>query len=203
MKLFKKKYNPEFDQTVTMRGKGVSVGRFTYGVNNIFIHTWVEPETLKIGRYCSIAGNIQVYMGGSHRTDWISTFPFGTIYQEYLKSPRVLGHPKSNGDVVIGNDVWIGYGATIMSGVKIGDGAVIGANAHVIKDVPPYAIVSGNPAQLIRYRFAPEIIECLLRWKWWEFDHHHVDQLARVLCDIPDLSHLNAVIETTKNWPRS
>lgn len=203
MKLFRKKYNPESDQILTIRGKSVSVGRFTYGVSNIFIHTWVEPETLKIGRYCSIAGNVQVYMGGSHRTDWISTYPFGTIYHDYLKSKRVPGHPKSNGDVVIGNDVWIGYGATIMSGLSIGDGAVIGANAHVVKDVPPYAIVSGNPAQIIRSRFSPKIIDLLLQWRWWEFSYLQVDQLVKYLCASPDEMKLNELMQLTKDWPRS
>lgn len=203
MKLFKKKYNPEFDQIINLRGKQVSVGRFTYGASNIFIHTWVEPETLQIGRYCSIAGNVQVYMGGSHRTDWISTYPFGTIYHDYLKSPRVPGHPKSNGDVVIGHDVWIGHGATIMSGVKVGNGAVIGANAHVVRDVPPYSIVSGNPAQVVRQRFSPEVVECLLAWSWWEFSHQDVDKLVPDLCSPLTIDDLRALVESTKDWSRS
>ncbi len=203
MKLFKKKYNPEFDQVIKLHGKSVIVGRFTYGARNIFIHTWEEPETLKIGRYCSIAGNIQVYMGGSHRTDWISTYPFGTVYRDYLKSLRVPGHPKSNGDVVIGNDVWIGHGATIMSGIQVGDGAVIGANAHVVSNVPPYAIVSGNPAQIIRYRFSDEVISLLMEWKWWEFSHSEIDGLVSDLCAAPAIQKLKELMETTKGWSRS
>jgi acetyltransferase-like isoleucine patch superfamily enzyme len=203
MKLFKKKYNPEFDQLIKLYGKSVSVGRFTYGARNVFIHTWGEPETLKIGRYCSIAGNIQVYMGGSHRTDWISTFPFGTVYHDFLKSPRVPGHPKSNGDVVIGNDVWIGYGATIMSGINIGDGAVIGANAHVVSDVPPYAIISGNPAKVIRQRFPAEIINLLLEWKWWEFPHKEIDGLVNDLCAPPSVEKIEELMRVSRDWSRS
>lgn len=202
MKLFKKKYSPIKDQVLKLFGKDVEVGRFTYGARNIFIHTWGEPENLKIGRYCSIAGNIQVYLGGSHRVDWISTYPFGTIYHDVIKAKRVPGHPKSNGDVVIGNDVWIGHGATIMSGVTLGDGAVVGANAHVVKDVPPYSIVAGNPATVIKTHFNSDIIELLLKWRWWEFSSDKVDLIAARLCSEPSLSLVESLMSESTNWPR-
>src|SRR5208283_2957437 len=104
--------------------------------------------------FCSIAPNrVTIVLGGQHRPDWVSSYPFNDLFIEFK---RFKGSPVSKGDVIIGNDVWIGLDAVILSGIKIGDGAVIGSNALVTKDVPPYAIVGGNPAKLIRYRFDEE-----------------------------------------------
>lgn len=91
-------------------------------------------------------------------------------------------HPKSNGDVIIGNDVWIGYGATLMSGVKVGDGAVIAANSVVTKNVEPYTIVGGNPAKVIRKRFEKEVIEKLLKIQWWNWDDSKINKNLKFLC---------------------
>jgi len=119
-----------------------------------------EEEGLIIGKYCSIAANVTIMLGGNHRYDWITTYPFSVIWPAYS---YIKGHPKSKGFVVIGNDVWIGRNAMIMSGVHIGDGAVVGAGSIITKDVPPYAIVAGNPAKVVRYRFNEDQIERLLR----------------------------------------
>ena len=137
----------------------VKIGAFTYGFENISIKQWNEGAALTIGKFCSIGPNITIFLGGNHRTDWITTFPFGHIFTEQLGGHSIEGHPITNGEVLIGNDVWIGYGATIMSGIKIGDGAVISANATVVKDVKPYEIVGGNPAKLIKKRFTDEVIQ--------------------------------------------
>ena len=93
------------------------------------------------------------------------------------------GHPTTRGDITIGNDVWIGRGATVLSGVTVADGAVIGAGAVVAKDVPPYAIVVGNPARVVRYRFSDEVIEALLRIRWWEWPDAVIEQRVSELCD--------------------
>tara|TARA_R100001163_G_C5068018_1_gene207694 strand:- start:295 stop:894 length:600 start_codon:yes stop_codon:yes gene_type:complete len=159
----------------------VTVGEFTYGTKNI--KTWVDgPNTsnLIIGKYSSIAHFCKIYLGGNHRTDWITTFPIFSV-----RNPSEVSY--TNGDVVIGNDVWIAGNVTIMSGVNIGDGAVLANNSHVVKDVPPYAIVGGNPAQLIKYRFTPDQITKLLTIRWWEWDHNKVLENGKLLCS-PDIN---------------
>ena len=140
-------------------------------LSNITLHDWRRGSRLFVGSYCSVANNVQIFSGGNHRTDFVSTFTF---------SAEVVGITK--GHVVIGNDVWLGKGCTIMSGVTIGDGAVVSANAHVVKDVGPYEIVGGNPARLIRRRFSDEQITALLELKWWNLPDKQVDTLVPYLC---------------------
>ena len=122
---------------------------------------------MTVGAFCSIAEGVKVFLGGEHRTDWVTTFPFNVLWQDASGIP---GHPKSKGDVVIGNDVWVGTEALILSGVTIGDGAVVGARAVVAKDVPPYAIAAGNPASVVRKRFDEDTIAALLRIRWWDWE---------------------------------
>jgi acetyltransferase-like isoleucine patch superfamily enzyme len=164
-----------------------SVGRKTYGSENIKIYEWGEGKTIKIGSFCSIATNIQIFIGGNHRPDWITTFPFPHSFS--------VGHPSSNGDVIIGNDVWIGANATIMSGVIIGDGAVIANNSHVVKNVEPYTIVGGNPAKPIRKRFDDETIQKLLKLKWWDFNDDEINRITPILCS----SNINELFELYKD----
>ena len=142
----------------------MSVGKFTYGTPNI-LNIWENSAHVKIGNFCSIASNVNIYTGGNHRTDWVTTYPFGHIHKSIFNKFNGKGHPTTKGDVVIGNDVWIGSNVTIMSGITIGDGAVIANNSHVVKDIDPYSIVGGNPAKHIKYRFTPEQIEKLLEIK--------------------------------------
>lgn len=141
-----------------------AIGRGSYG--NLTLRKYGSDRTLKIGAFTSIADGVTVMLGGEHRPDWVTTFPFNILWPE---AGQLLGHPRSKGDVVIGNDVWIGLEALICSGVEIGDGAVIGARAVVTRDVPPYAIVAGNPGRVVRYRFSQDIIEALLRIRWWDW----------------------------------
>jgi acetyltransferase-like isoleucine patch superfamily enzyme len=158
------------------------VGKYSYHLNNITTFNYGEPTVLKIGAFCSIAEGCKVFLGGNHRTDWITTFPFGHIYQEKFTNFNGSGHPSTNGDVTIGNDVWIGNNVTIMSGVTIGDGAVIAANSHVVKDVEPYSIVGGNPAKHIKYRFNKEVIDKLLKIKWWNWSDYKINNYLPLLC---------------------
>jgi acetyltransferase-like isoleucine patch superfamily enzyme len=163
----------------------MEVGRFTYGHENIKTFWEGDPPScarLKIGSFTSIAERIKIYLGGNHRTDWISTYPFGHINNQTFTAFNGLGHPKTNGDVTIGNDVWIGADVTIMSGINIGDGAVVAANSHVVKDVEPYTIVGGNPAKLIRKRFTDDQISKLLDLKWWNLDLETINNISPLLC---------------------
>ena len=119
---------------------------------------------LRVGNFCAIADSATIITGREHKPEWVSMYPFNIFYKEYKNMPEAL---KTKGDVIIGNDVWIGHNATILSGVTIGDGAVVGACSVVAKDIPPYAIVVGNPAKIIRFRFNQEIIDKLLELQWW------------------------------------
>lgn len=144
-----------------------NIGPGSYGDLKVF--HWGEGATLSVGSYVSIAQGVSVFLGGEHRPDWVTTYPFNVLWPE---GRGIAGHPRTKGDVRIGNDVWVGAGATIMSGVTVGDGAVIGARALVSRDVPPYGIVVGNPAQLIKRRFDDPTIERLLELKWWDWPPH-------------------------------
>ena len=136
----------------------VEIGRYSYG--DLYPVMWYDNGAkLKIGSFCSIAEEVRFLVGGEHSYRTISTFPFD-VFATRTSGP----HDGSKGDIVVGDDVWIGFRAMIMSGVTIGQGAMVAANALVTKDVPPYAIVGGNPARVIKYRFTPEIVTQLLEF---------------------------------------
>lgn len=166
----------------------------TYGFDDIEFFKFDGRAVCSIGKFCSIADRVKIFLGGNHRTDWISTYPFGHINQQSFDVDPASGHPKTNGDVIIGNDVWIGHSSTIMSGVTIGDGAVIAANSHVVQDVAPYTIVGGNPSKVIKKRFDEEIINLLLELKWWELDDADIKNLIPVLTAVPTVECLNDLI---------
>jgi acetyltransferase-like isoleucine patch superfamily enzyme len=181
-------------EDVFLGNSPITVGRYTYGLEKLTIHQWGEGAALKIGSFCSIASSVTIYLGGNHRVDWVSTYPFGHVFAEELGLPAVEGHPSTNGDVVIGNDVWIGKGATIMSGVTIGNGAVISANSHVIKDVAPYEIVGGNPAKSVKRRFDDEVIDLLEQLAWWDQPLPRIKQLFPLLVSQPETHQLKEVL---------
>lgn len=152
----------------------IEIGDFTYGTPDI--RFWDNKTHLTIGKFCSIAANVIIMLGGEHRTDWVSTYPFNALLKEYS---YIKGHPASKGDIVIGNDVWIGSGAKIMSGVTIGDGAVIGANTLVSKNVPDYYIAVGvGSGYNMRPRFDSSTISRLCECKWWNWD---LEDIAKVI----------------------
>ena len=142
--------------------------------NNVLYHYPVNEDKLKIGKFCSIAcGAKFLFTSGNHAMKSLSTYTFPIFFEEWGLDPKDIRSAWDNkGDIVIGNDVWIGYEAVIMSGVKIGDGAIIGTRAVVTKDVALYTIVGGVPARPIRKRFDDETVKALqaLRWWDWEFD---------------------------------
>jgi acetyltransferase-like isoleucine patch superfamily enzyme len=176
-----------------------SVGKHTYGMYNISVRSWGEGSKLYVGSFCSMADRITIFLGGNHRHDWVTTFPFGHVHKNIFNGFNGAGHPATNGDVIIGSDVWIGSGVTIMSGVKIGDGAVIAANSHVVKDVPSYAIVGGNPGKIIRFRFSEEQIERLLTIKWWSWDDAKINAHLPFLCS-PNIDvFIERALEAAKN----
>ena len=154
------------------------IGRASYGNPQIF--SWGETSTLRIGSFCSIAEGVKIFLGGEHRIDWITTFPFNILWKA---GKRISGHPTTKGDIVIGNDVWIGREALILSGVTIADGAVVGARAVVTKNVSPYSIAVGNPARVINKRFADQYIEELLNIKWWDWEDSRIEKALPLLCN--------------------
>ena len=147
----------------------IHVGDFTYGTPKI--NNSKMSDNVIIGKFCSIAKNVCIFTGEEHRYEWGSTYPFNEIVTEYS---HIEGGSTTKGEVRIGNDVWMGNGCTILSGVTIGDGAAIGANALVDKDVPPYAIVAGNPAHIIKYRFDEKTIEKFMEMKWWNWKYEDI-----------------------------
>lgn len=160
------------------RSGQITVGPHTYGEPRVL--AWETQTRLEIGAYCSIAEGVTIVLGGEHRTDWVTTYPLRVLND--LPGAWTDGHPASKGDIRIGNDVWIGTGALLLSGIEIGDGAVIGAGAVVTRDVPPFAIVAGNPASIVRYRFDEETRAALLRISWWGWPHERVLAEVDALC---------------------
>lgn len=161
-----------------INSRGYKIGEWTYGVPEIM---WGDGAHLTIGKFCAIAPGVSIYLGGNHRPDWVTTYPFSALTQHWPEARAIAGHPSSRGDVVIGNDVWMGNNCAILSGVRIGDGAVIGAHSVVTKDVPPYAIVGGNPARVIRLRFLEAQIAALLRLAWWDWPEDRLRPLLPLL----------------------
>ena len=165
-----------------------SVGDCSYGVPRIL--SFDRGTKLSIGKFCSIAEEVQILLCSDHNTSWVSTYPFGEIF-----GGGTLGHPKTKGDVVIGNDVWIGRGTMILSGVTIGDGAVIGARSVVAKNVLPYSVVVGNPIKYVRSRFTDEQIIELLKIKWWDWDYEKISRFVPLL----ESANIDKFIEAAKN----
>ena len=146
--------------------------------NNVLYHYPIHREKLIIGKFCSIAcGTKFLFNCANHTLKSLSTYTFPLFYEEWeLEKSNITTAWDNKGNIVIGNDVWIGYEAVIMAGVHIGDGAIIAARAVVTKDVPPYTIVGGTPAKEIRKRFDAEVIEQLLIQKWWDCSTDKIHQ---------------------------
>ena len=191
LKLFQMKWKKSNFQNQTMPSciflpQLVSIGKGTYGRLNVLTHD--EKTRLSIGNYCSIAPEVAFILSADHYLDHISTYPF------FVQTLSGKYEGVTKGDIIVDDDVWIGYGATIMSGVHISQGSVIAAGAVVTKDVPPYAIVGGVPAKVIKYRFTPEIIEKLMKIDYSKLDketvEENIDKLYEPVTEDTDLSWL-------------
>lgn len=154
-----------------------SIGVGSYGLPKV--HDWNEGSTLKIGAFCSIAANVDIFLGGHHYSQWLTTYPFATMLAE---TPPIPQYGFSRGDVIIGNDVWVCSNSIVLSGVSIGDGAVIAAGAVVTKDVEPYSIVAGNPAKHIKWRFDEFTRKQLLQIAWWDWPIAEISEKSQLLC---------------------
>ena len=151
------------------------VGRGTYG--DVKIREHHEGATLKVGAFCSFGQDVHVFLGGNHRVDWVTTYPFANKWGCDDREDCTM----TKGDVVIGNDVWVGTRAVIMSGVTIGDGVVVGAHSVVAKDLEPYGIYVGNSARLVRKRFDDAAIEKLMEIKWWDWEDNKIKELLPLM----------------------
>lgn len=168
---------PNFDD------KKVTVGKLTYGTINVYMFG-NDKEQLRIGSYCSIGPECIFLLSGEHNTNTITTFPIE-------KSIRNKANPpKCKGPIVIDDDVWVGYGVTILSGVHIGKGAVVGACSVVTKDVPEYSIVAGNPARIIKMRFSQEIIEKLKNLDLQAVDEKRIAEVDSIKLDEQNIDEL-------------
>ncbi|MER3494027.1 MAG: Vat family streptogramin A O-acetyltransferase [Mastigocladus sp. ERB_26_2] len=185
----------------TVTNPNIIIGDYTYYDDledsenferNVLYHYPFVGDKLIIGKFCALATGVKFIMNGAnHQMSGFSTYPFnifGSGWERVTPKPEELPF---KGDTVIGNDVWIGYEAVIMPGVKIGDGAIVAAKSVVVKDVPPYAIVGGNSASLLRQRFPDAIINALLEIAWWNWD---IEKITRNLEKI-----VGADIEALKN----
>lgn len=169
----------------TIKNPNIQVGDYTYYDDfedvanfekNVKYHFDFIGDKLIIGKFCMIASDVKFIMnGGNHLTEALSAYPFEIFGNGWEGAMDGKTYPHK-GDICIGNDVWIGYNATIMAGVTVGDGAIIAANATVTKDVSPYSIVGGNPAQEIKKRFSEDIISQLLSLRWWNWE---IDKITR------------------------
>ncbi len=180
-----KRRNAYFD----LKSRGLlEVGRHSYGVPLIRTQKGSERKII-IGNFCSISKGVVILTGGIHPLDWVSTYPFRIKWR--LPGAYTDGMPTSRGEIVVGSDVWFGTNSVVLSGVTIGHGAVIAAGAVVADDVPPYAIVGGVPARIIRYRFGPDIVEQLLGIRWWDWD----DDTIREAIPLLSSNNIEAFVE--------
>ena len=185
-------------QTVYLKNviteSGIEIGDYTmyndfvndprdFEKNNVLYRYPINGDKLKVGKFCSIAcGAKFLFTSANHKMHSISTYPFPIFFEEWeLDVTNITSAWDNKGDIVIGNDVWIGYEAIVLSGVTIGDGAIIGARAVVTKDVPPYTIVGGIPAKPIRKRFSDEVISKLLELQWWNWPENRIKENIDVI----------------------
>jgi acetyltransferase-like isoleucine patch superfamily enzyme len=177
------------------------IGKHSYYARNLGVASWLPGEKIIIGDYCSLADQVVIMTGGNRRTDQAANYPIDILGANARPPVSASGGPvgvspemarrlaairavipllvpgrsyRTTRDTTIGNDVWVGYGAMILGGACVGDGAVIAAGSVVFSDVPPYAIVAGNPAKIVRCRFSPRIVERLLRIQWWHWPEDQI-----------------------------
>jgi acetyltransferase-like isoleucine patch superfamily enzyme len=165
-------------------------GKHTYGPEPIIVG---HPSILtgsSIGKFCSIADNLQLIAKGAHMIDWVSTYPFKVMWKMNVPLHNLPPHSP----ITIGNDVWIASNVKIKQGVTVGDGAVLATECFVTKDVPPYSVVGGNPAKIIRYRFSEDQISSLLEIQWWNWEDSKIREIVPLLVS----NNINEFIKIAK-----
>ena len=183
----------------TVKNKNIIVGEFSYFSDTDFeshvSHFYdFNGDKLIIGKFCQIAAGVEFVMNGAnHRMNTVTTFPF-YIFEGWNQDAPPLSELPLKGDIIIGNDVWIGQNSVILPGVHIGDGAIIGLNSVVGSDIPAYHIAAGNPAKIIRKRFDDELINLMLKWQWWNYSIEEIEKFIPILSD----SNLERVKEKIK-----
>ena len=168
-----------------------------FAANNVLYHYYVNRDRLIIGKYCSIAcGAKFLFNSANHSLRSLSTYPFPIFYDEWgLDVQRVTDAWDNEGDIVVGNDVWLGRECVVMPGVKIGDGAIVAAYSVVTRDVAPYTVAGGNPARFIKNRFDEELTGLLLRLKWWDLPPEELVAWLPILCD-ENLENLRSALKS-------
>jgi len=193
----------EYDKVIFLKNfvkaPNIFVGEYTYFDDrrygpekfeeyNVLYNYDFSKVKLVIGKFCALAAETRFIMTGDHKLDAISTYPFPIFKQGWEKAFSVDDLPVK-GDIILGNDVWCGYDSLIMNGVTIGHGAVVAARATVVKDVPPYAVVAGNPARVVKMRFDDVTIERLLKISWWDWDIEKINRNLAIICKM-NVDHL-------------
>lgn len=176
---------PENPKTAPIGNGQLDIGRFTHGYEELDIQEQGGGANVSIGAFCSIGRGMRILLDASPMLDRITAFPFGEVFCEELGGAGVHVPRQNGGDVVIGNDVWIGANATVLAGVTIGNGAVIGPNATVASDVGAYEVWAGNPAQLVRKRFEDAVCEKLQELRWWDLPLPLIREMAPLLSAQP------------------
>lgn len=166
-----------------------AIGEASYGLPIVYDNH--EGSTLQIGAYCSIASNVQIFLGGQHRTNWVSNYPFPFFFEMDSKYREEYVEGGSRGNVIIGSDVWLCANCIILSGVTIGHGAVIANGAVISRNVPPYAVMAGNPAKQIKWRFDEPTRNSLLAAAWWEWPKHEINHILGEICSTDLTDFLN------------
>jgi acetyltransferase-like isoleucine patch superfamily enzyme len=169
----------------------MELGKYSYS-GNVNVLQWTRNDKVKTGKFCSLASNIKFIIDGNHKYNGFSTFPFREIFHWNEVDKNNWGKETP----IIGNDVWIANDVVIYSGVSIGDGAIIAGQSVVTKSVPPYAIVGGNPAKIIKYRFESHIIEKLLKYKWWDLP---LDDIRNKIIPCKNIEEVIEVLEKINN----
>ncbi len=189
---------PDYDKLVFLKNfvkaPNIFVGDYTYfddrrygpekfEENNVLYNYDHSKVKLVIGKFSAIAAETKFIMTGDHKLDAISTYPF-PIFKEGWESAFNITDLPVKGDIIIGNDVWLGYDALIMNGVTIGNGAIVASRAVVVKDVPAYSIVAGNPAKVVKMRFDDSTIERLQKLAWWDWPIEKINQNLKLICNL-------------------
>ncbi|UWQ44095.1 CatB-related O-acetyltransferase [Leisingera aquaemixtae] len=184
---------PENPKTAPIGNGQLDIGRFTHGYEELDIQKQGGGANVSIGAFCSIGRGMRILLDASPMLDRITAFPFGEVFCEELGGAGVHVPRQNGGDVVIGNDVWIGANATVLAGVTIGNGAVIGPNATVASDVGAYEVWAGNPAQRVRKRFDDAVCEKLQELRWWDLPLPLIREMAPLLSAQPTVELLEGL----------